>query len=495
MDEVVTTEIALNGPGLWAFLAYLGVAFAIGLWATRFSSGGLSEFFLAGRGLNRWVVALSAVVSGRSSWLLLAVSGLAYVQGLSALWVSVGYIVVEFLLFWSYAGRLRRFSEVHDSLTVPDVFAHRFRRQAGLLRLAVVAVILLFVPTYVGSQFMAGGRTFAASFGVSETVGVWATAGIVLAYTVLGGFLAVSLTDMLQALFMLVALVVLPAVAIVGLGGWGALIERLDALDPTLTDPLALSTLTLVGWLGIGLGSPGNPHIMVRYLSIDDPAQLRASALVGTAWNTLMAGGAIATGLAARAWFGDAYLGDREAIYQTLAAQELHPVVFGVVIASVFAAIMSTTDSQLLVAASAVVRDVYQQLLRRGETLDDRRLVVLSRLVVLVLVAASVGLGLLDWELINTFVLLAWAGLGAALGPPALLAMYWRRTTGPGALAGLVAGALLTFLGHAHRQDWFGGLYELVPAFVGGLAVTVLVSLVTRPEASPGASDGEPAGG
>jgi len=480
MDDVLTTDIALNGPGLWAFVAYLAVAFGIGLWATRFSSGGLSEFFLAGRGLNRWVVALSAVVSGRSSWLLLAVSGLAYVQGLSALWLSVGYVVVEFALFWSYAGRLRRFSEAHDSLTVPDFFAHRFDDRRGLLRLAVVAVILLFVPTYVGSQFMAGGRTFAASFGVSDTLGVWATAGIVLAYTVLGGFLAVSLTDMLQAVFMLVALVVLPVVAIAGLGGVGALVERLDAIDPSLTDPMALGAVTLIGWLGIGLGSPGNPHILVRYMSIDDPAQLRASALVGTLWNVLMAAGAIATGLAARAWFGDAFLGDREAIYQALAAQELHPAVFGVVIASVFAAIMSTTDSQLLVAASAVVRDVYGQVLRRGDDLDPRQMVRLSRVVVVLLVIVSVALGLADWDLINTFVLLAWAGLGASLGPPALLALYWRGTTRAGALAGVLVGAVMTFVGHTHRADWFGGMYELVPAFGAGLAATLLVSLVTR---------------
>jgi SSS family solute:Na+ symporter len=485
MEAALQPDLTVNGAALWAFVGYLAVVFAIGLWASRFSSSGVNEFFLAGRSLNRWVVALSAVVSGRSSWLLLAVSGLAYVQGLSALWVSVGYIVVEFLLFWDYARRLRRFSEARDCLTLPDFFAARFGggRGTGPLRVLVVLVILAFVPTYVGSQFMAGGKAFAAGFGLDDTTGVTITAVIVLAYTVLGGFLAVSLTDMLQALFMLVALVVLPVVAISGLGGTGALFDRLTAIDPALVDPFAISSVALIGALGIGLGSPGNPHILVRYMSIDDPDQLRACAILGTLWNTIMATGALATGLAARAWFPDLLLDDREAVYPVLAAQELHPVVFGIVIASVFAAIMSTTDSQLLVAASAVVRDVYQQVMHAGETLDQARLVRLSRVVIVVLVLISVILGLLDWELIHWFVLLAWAGLGAALGPTSILALYWRRTTRAGVMAGMITGAVTTFVWRFAIKDAAGGLYELVPAFGLAALVTVLVSLVTVPPA------------
>jgi SSS family solute:Na+ symporter len=500
MHDVGSPTIALHGSAVWAFIGYLALVFAIGVWATRRSSQGVDAFFLAGRSLNRWVVALSAVVSGRSSWLLLAVSGLAYRDGVSAAWASVGYIVVEFVLFWDYAGRLRRFSEARDCITLPDFLAARFADKRGVLRLLLVVVILAFLPTYVGAQFKAGGKAFAAGFGMDETSGVLTTAGIVLVYTAMGGFLAVAITDMLQAVFMIVALVVLPVAAIWHMGGVGPLWDGLAAIDPTLVDPFAIAPLALLGYLAIGLGSPGNPHILVRYMSIDDPEQLRASAVVGTVWNVIMAAGAVATGLAARLYFGDGFLApgaDTEQVYPTLAAAHLPPVVFGVVVASVFAAIMSTTDSQLLVAASAVVRDLYQKILKRDQEVDPKRLVVMSRVVVFVLVVISTGLGLMESELVFWFVLLAWAGLGAALGPTSLLALYWRRTTLAGVAAGMLVGGVTTFVWRMWLKE-STGLYELVPAFVLGLLATVLVSLVTRPPAdtddsfevmtSPGAS-------
>lgn len=285
-DAAEPANALAKGPALASFAAYLVLVVGIGVWASRFSSTGMSAYFLAGRSLNRWVVALSAVVSGRSSWLLLGLTGLAYVRGLSALWAAVGYVVVEFLLFWDYAGRLRRFSEAHDCITLPDFFAARFADR-GALRVVIVAVFLVFLPTYVGAQFAGGGKAFASSFGLSQTTGLWLTAGIVLVYTVLGGFLAVSLTDMLQAVFMVLALVVLPIVAITGAGGWSAVAA---ALDPALLDPMALTGGALIGFVGIGLGSPGNPHILVRYMSIDDPDQLRTAAWVGTTWNVLKIG-------------------------------------------------------------------------------------------------------------------------------------------------------------------------------------------------------------
>ena len=219
---------------------------------------------------------------------------------------------------------------------------------------------------------------------------------------------------------MLFALVVLPMVAIAVQGGLAVVVAELDELDPKLIDPAAIAFGTLIGFLGIGLGSPGNPHILVRYMSIDDPEQLRYSAVVGTIWNVLMAWGAVFIGLAGRAWFPSADLlpnGDVENLYPTLAQQNLPPVLFGLVVASVFAAIMSTADSQLLVAASSLVRDLYEKVWRRGRTLDQRRLVRYSRLVIVVLVALALALGLWASELVFWLVLFAWGGLGAAFGP------------------------------------------------------------------------------
>ncbi len=475
---------SLPGPGgfefLAAFIGYLVLVIGIGVWATRFSSAGMGNYFLAGRSLNKWVVALSAVVSGRSSWLILGLSGLAYTQGASALWASVGYIVVEFLLFWSYAGRLRRFSERHDCITLPDFFAARFEDK-GLLRGLLVVVFLIFLPTYVGAQFLAGGKAFSAGLGLGLTEGVLVTAAIVLGYTVLGGFLAVSLTDVMQAAVMVFSLVVLPLVVMTDAGGWDAVTATLSALDPALIDPMALGTGALIGLLGIGLGSPGNPHILVRYMSIKDPNQLRASAVVGTAWNVVMAFGAVMIGLVGRAVLTDpAQLtgADPENLAIDLARSHLHPALFGVVAASIFAAIMSTTDSQLLVAASSVVRDFWQMLVRRGEPLSERAGVMASRWVVVGLVVVSVVLGLHGGDLVFWFVLLAWAGLGASLGPTSILALYWRGTTRAGVVAGIITGVVVVAVWR--WQDWFG-LYELVPAFILAGVVTVVVSLFTRP--------------
>lgn len=476
--------IEVSAAALVAFLVYLALLVAIGVGSARFSSAGLSEFFLGGRKVNRVVVALSAVVSGRSSWLLLGVTGMAFTRGASALWAVTGYTVVEALLFLFYAPRLRRFSERHDSLTLPDFFADRFG-DSGALRVVLAAVILVFMVAYVAAQFVGGGKAIGASFGLAPSVGILITAGIVLGYTVLGGFMAVSLTDTVQAVFMLFALLVLPWIAIAELGGWGAMTAELATLDPGLPDPLALSVGAGLGFVGIGLGSPGNPHILVRYMSIRSARQLRFAALVGTTWNVLMGAGAVLIGMAGRAWIHDVAMlpqADPENLFPVLAQQHLPAVLFGVVVAAIFAAIMSTADSQLLVAASTVVRDVYEKVIRRGRPLSQRALVVLSRLVVTGIVLLALVLGWLADDLVFWLVLFAWAGLGAALGPTSILALFWPRTTRAGVFAGLTAGTLTTFIWY-FTPTLKQSLYELIPAFAAGLLATVVVSLLTEPPA------------
>ena len=482
MQEGLTPGVDLPGSALAAFLGYLALVVAVGLLSARFSSAGIGEFFVGGRRMGRFVVALSAVVSGRSAWLLLGVTGMAYARGASAVWAVVGYIVVELLLFVGYAPRLRRFSEAYDCITLPDFFAERFEDRNGLLRLVLVPIVLIFMVSYVAAQFVAGGKAFSASFGIEPAAGVALTAAIVLAYTVLGGFLAVSLTDLFQAVFMILALVALPVLAILDRGGLSQVLDELAALDPALVDPGAIGLGALVGFLGIGLGSPGNPHILVRYMSIKDPRQLRAAALIGTFWNVVMAWGALFVGLAGRVYFPLTEMlpgGDTENLYPMLARQHLHPLLLGMVIASIFAAIMSTADSQLLVAASSVVRDFYQKVLRRDRQLAPRRLVLLSRLVVIALVAVALGLGFLAQDLVFWLVLFAWAGLGAALGPTSILALYWRGTTRAGVLAGLLTGTATTILWRS-EPALSSRLYELVPAFVLSLAATWAVSRLTR---------------
>jgi len=482
-----------SAPGALAgFALYLLAMVAIGIATSRASSGGLTSFFLANRSLGKMVVALSAVASGRSSWLLLGFSGLAFVRGASVLWAAVGYVVVEALMFWSLARRLRRFSGARQCLTVPDVLAERVGEGRGVLRALLVLVVLSFTVPYLGAQFLAGGKTFHALFGMSQTGGIALTAFIVLAYTVMGGLLAVSITDVVQAWFMLLALLFIPVAALLDLGGMGGVRDELVRLDPALVDPFAISAGALIGFLGIGLGSPGQPHILVRYMSIKDERQLRSAAFVGTFWNVVMALGAAAIGLVARAQFGDVSAlaaGDRENAYTALAAAHLPPFLLGLVCASIFAAIMSTADSQLLVAASAVVRDFYSKLVlgRAGSDgapriIDDRRMVRISRVVIVVLCGLALSIASFGGGIVFWLVLFAWAGMGAALGPAVVLSCYWRRTTRAGLIAGIVAGTA-TVITWPLVPAWKAAVYELIPAWIVGATAIVAVSLITQPPA------------
>jgi sodium/proline symporter len=482
-DAPATIEITANPYAVASFVVYLLIVIGIGVLSARFSSTGVSHFFVGGRKMHRFVVALSAVVSGRSAWLLLGVTGMAYTIGASATWAVVGYIVAEMFLFLFYATRLRRFSEAYDCVTVPDFYAARFGDRSGVLRTILIVIILIFMVGYVSAQFVGGGKAFAGSFGLSPTTGVILTAAIVVVYTSVGGFLAVSLSDTLQACIMIAALVIVPAAALADRGGLTAVLAELQSFDPTLVDPFALSFGVAIGFLGIGLGSPGNPHIIVRYMSIADPDQLRFSAVVGTIWNVVMAWGALFIGLVGRVYFPDVTMlpgADTEQLYPILAQQQLHPVFFGVVVASIFAAIISTADSQLLVAASSVVRDFYEKILHRDDVIPQRRLVLYSRIVVMLLVIGALIFGVLAEDLVFWLVLFAWAGLGAAIGPTSILALFWRRTTRAGVMAGLVAGTVVT-IAWEKTPYLATRMYELVPAFFAALLVTVVVSWLTRP--------------
>ncbi|HSJ08124.1 MAG TPA: sodium/proline symporter [Longimicrobiales bacterium] len=481
----MTPIIPVDAWAVAAFIGYLVLLVGIGVASARFSSAGLSEFFIGGRRMHRAVVALSAVVSGRSAWLLLGVTGMAWAMGASAIWAVAGYTVAELLLFLFYAPRLRRFTERRDAITLPDFFAARFGDDDGRLRMLLSAIILIFMVGYVAAQFVGGGKAISASFGLTPTTGVLLTAIIVLAYTALGGFVAVSITDTVQGLLMLVGLVLLPLLTIIDRGGMGVVVNELVAMQPSLLDPAALAFGAFVGFVGIGLGSAGNPHILVRYMSIRDPRQFRFAALVGTTWNVVMGVGAVIVGLAGRVYFPDIAMlpgADTENLYPVLAQQHLPPVLFGVIVASIFAAIMSTADSQLLVATSAVVRDVYEKVLHRDDALDPLRLVVLSRVVVVALVAFALFVGMVAQELVFWLVLFAWAGLGAAIGPTSILALFWRGATRSGVMAGMLTGTVTTIVWY-FTPALKGFVYELIPAFALGLIATVVVSRATRPPA------------
>ena len=430
--------------------------------------------------MNRFVVALSAVVSGRSAWLILGVSGIAFLQGLSAIWAVLGYTIVELFLFIYYAPRLRIFTEKYDCITIPDFYAARFNDKSGILRGLIVLIFVMFMVAYVAAQFAAGGKAFFAHFSISQLNGLLITAGIVLLYTLLGGFMAVSYTDVIQGFMMILALAILPLAGVHHVGGWKTFSAEIGTIDHQLLSISGISTIALLGYLGIGLGSPGNPHILVRYMSINDPAQFRYTAIVGTIWNLFMGFGAVLIGLVGRMLFIELNAlpgADTENIFIALANDLLHPSLVGLVLASVFAAIMSTADSQLLVAASSIVRDLYEKIIKKDSKISSKKLSTYSRITITALVILAVLLGIYSKDLIFWFVLFAWAGLGASIGPTSLLALFWKKTTKAGVFTGLLSGTatVIIWKSNTYLDELF---YELVPAFFISLVSTIIVSLI-----------------
>lgn len=472
-----------------AFIGYFVMMLLIGVWTTRFSSAGVREYFVGGRSVSRFIVGLSAVASARSAWVFLALVGLAYTQGVSAIWYVVGFTIAEMFLFFFFAPKVRRFSEQTDAITVPDMLAARLGDRLNILRVVIVVTILLFFLPYISAQFVGGGKSLAGAFRLEESYGILITAGVIMIYTFLGGFMAVSITDTIQACFMLFGLITLPVIVIIREGG---LVAMLSQLDPGMIDPMKITIGAWIGAVGLGLGSVGNPHITVRYMSIRDPDELRFSAVIATVWCVLMTWGAVFVGLAGRVAFPDKSAlpdADPQKVFPVLTETFLHPVLAGMVLAAVFAAIMSTADSQLLVTVSALVRDFYQKTLGGARRLSERGLVLLSRSVVVALVFVAVYLGMGFSGQLHDLIVLAWSGLGASLGPVMLMAFLWKRTTLLGAIGAMIAGVATVLVWTKlelfidGKQQTLKAAYvdEIVPAFFVALIVGIVVSLISCP--------------
>ncbi len=482
----------LSDPVAFAvFVITLLLPIAVGLWAMRRTKD-QSDYFVGGRAMGLFTVALSAVSSGRSSWLVLGLSGMAWKMGLGAVWAIVGYIAVEAVQFVTIGKRLRRETQEQGSITLLDYFAARFDDRRHVVRLVGAAIIGVFITAYVAAQFNAGAKTLTTALEIPLWVSLLAAGALILIYMVLGGFVAVAYNDVIRAIIMLMGLVVLPVVGLVELGGWDALGSQLGSLAPDHLSLTAVGLGAMIGFVGIGLGSPGQPHIVVRYMSIDDERNLTLSAVVGTFWNVVLGLGAICIGLIGRVVvpeIGGMPNEDPEMVYLVLSSAYFGPVLYGLLVGGVFAAILSTADSQLLVVASTVVRDIWEQVIKRGETIDERDKLMLSRVVVVVSGLLAMALAYVAKDLVFWLVLFAWGGLGAALGPVLILGLYWKRTSRAGAVAGMLTGTAITMVWKLWLKEPTG-LYELIPAFFGALVVVVLVSLVWPDRAALPEADG-----
>ncbi|MCC9195416.1 sodium/proline symporter PutP [Arthrobacter sp. zg-Y820] len=466
---------------LIAMAIYMLAMLAIGWWAYRRTTD-LDDYMLAGRDLKPGVAALSAGASDMSGWLLMGLPGAIYVSGLVEGWIAVGLTAGAWLNWKFVAPRLRSYTLVsNNSITVPSFLENRLKDRSRVLRVVSGLIILIFFTFYVSSGMVAGGVFFESSFGSSYLIGMLIVAGVTIAYTLFGGFLAASYTDVVQGLMMLVALVMVPLVGLTQVGGLGGMTDSLREINPDMLDPIAGGTAVgVISALAWGLGYFGQPHIIVRFMALRSPQDAVAGRRIGVAWMLLTVIGAIMTALIGAAYFqqNDLTLADPEAVFLSLAQFFFHPLVAGFVLAAVLAAIMSTISSQLIVTSSALVEDLYKIAFKRDAS--PRSLVMLGRMGVLLVSVVSILIALDRNASILELVGFAWAGFGAAFGPTILLALYWRRLTTAGALTGMIAGAAVAFLwGTFEMPGVLGDVYEIIPGFIINLVLTVVVSRLT----------------
>ena len=470
---------------------YFALMLGIGLYAWRKSTSDVAGYMLGGRQLTPSVAALSAGASDMSGWMLLGLPGAMYVAGLSAGWIAVGLFIGAFANYLIVAPRLRVYTEVaRDAITIPDYFDKRFEDRSRMLRVISSLVIVVFFTLYTSSGLVAGGKLFETSFGLDYTMGLWITAGVVLAYTMVGGFLAVSLTDFVQGCIMFVALVLVPVVALMNVGGIGEVAETVRGVDPGLLNVFqgatAISIISAMAW---GLGYFGQPHIIVRFMAVRSVRDIPMTRNIGMSWMLVTLVGALATGLVGLAYATRTGLEvtDPETIFILLSDVLFDPLITGFLLAAILAAIMSTISSQLLVSSSSLVEDFYGVFLRKDA--PQKELVMIGRLAVLGVSLAAIYLAWNPENSVLGLVANAWAGFGAAFGPLVILSLTWKRMTRNGALAGIVVGAA-TVLVWIYAPVLADGaklssvIYEIVPGFVLSFLAIVAVSLMGKPPAA-----------
>lgn len=458
-------------------VTYLLAMLAIGTAAARLTRSP-EDFFLAGRSLGAWVTAISSTAASESGWVVLGFVGMAYTEGAAALWTAPGCLMGYWINLYWLAPRLRRETAARGSLTLPDFLEDRFGGGGHLLRVLSVLVIFASLCGYVAAQMTATGKAMAAILDVTYAQGILIGGAVIVVYTFLGGFRAVSWTDFVQGLIMAFALVVMPLVVLFHTGGYGAAMASLAAADPDLVTlaggrgGFALFGF-MVGLLGIGLGYPGQPHVITRYMAASGDEEIRRTQVIAMVWGVFVFYGAGLLGMVGRLLMPG--LKDPEQLFPLLSRQLLHPALAGVMLAAILSAIMSTVSSQLLVAASSVSHDLMEKVFGLART--GRASLWAGRASVVILGGAAALVALQDVRVVFWFVLFAWSGLGAAFGPLLLLGLTTERVTRWGALAGVVTGFGVTvawkLTGLSDRL-----IYELVPAFfLSALAVLAFSAL------------------
>ncbi|MFL0199255.1 sodium/proline symporter PutP [Exiguobacterium acetylicum] len=474
--------------GMWfAILLYLGLMVALGVIA-YYRTKNMNDYMLGGRTIGPVVTALSAGASDMSGWLLMGLPGAMYATGLSSGWIVVGLLLGAYANWLLVAPRLRAYTaHAGDAITIPDYFEKRFHDKSGVLRTVSAGVILIFFIMYASSGFVAGGRLFEAVFGLEYTTGLWILAGVVIAYVFLGGFLAVSWTDVVQGMIMVIALLIVPAVALTLSGGINDTLETIRSTDGSKLELFkGTTTIGIISLLAWGLGYFGQPHIIVRFMAIRNLHEMKSARRVGMIWMTFSIVGAMVTGLIGYAYFTQqsAGLKNPENVFIQLSRDLFPGFITGLLLAALLAAIMSTISTQLLVSSSAATNDFYHRFFKRDAS--DRELMIMGRVMVLVVAVLAILLSFGAQKSILTLVGYAWAGFGSAFGPVVLFSLLWRRMNKTGALASMITGSVVVIAWILINQNvsglpsYISEMYEMIPAFIASTIALVIGSLVTK---------------
>ncbi|MDJ0940100.1 MAG: sodium/proline symporter [Woeseiaceae bacterium] len=463
--------------------AYLVILAALAIWSRK-ETHSLAGYFLAGKKLPFWVVAFSANATGESVWLLLGLTGMGYAFGVQAYWVVVGEIIGLTLSWMLISRRLKALGDETDSITLPDVLAAKFIDRWHLIRGVAVTIILVMVTTYVTSQMVGTGKAFNGFIEMNYQLGVVVGAVIIIGYTFIGGYKAVSYTDVVQGILMTLGLIAVPVAAISAANGLSGVSESLNAQDPALLSMFAPLEDGISGWIfiisfaAIGLPFLGVPQMLIRYMSAKDDTEVKKARGMSIFIMILLLAGAVTAGVAGRALYPE--LDDRELIFPTLASDLFPPLITGLLFVAVLSAIMSTVDSLLLLASSAIVRDTMQKIV--GSTKSDRELANYGKVVTIIIGVIAVAFAVPEAKFIFWFVLFSWSGLGAAFGPTILCLLYYKKITAAGIVAGMVGGFGTSVIWVLAFKSDFHNLYEAIPGFAVGFIACLTVSRLTYQE-------------
>ncbi len=467
----------MSDPTLVTFVVYFIFLLGIGFYFYR-RSVSIEDYLLGGRGMGAWVTALSAQASDMSGWLLMALPGAIYLGGVGEIWIAIGLFVGTVLNWTLVSARLRVYTQKTNTITLPSFFEQRFGDRTGLLRVVSAVIILIFFTIYASSGLVATGKLFESIFdNVEYKQAVIIGGGVIIAYTFLGGFLAVCWTDLFQGTLMVLALVIVPALAYLSVGGIDQISQAMTNIQKSIIpegeQPGVLLIISAMAW---GLGYFGQPHILTRFMSIKSVGKLSESMAIAIIWVFISLAGAVAVGLIGIGMFDNLTGGEEEKVFIRMIDKLFNPWVGGIMLAAILSAIMSTVDSQLLVSSSALTEDFYQKAIKKDAS--EKEIILVGRICVIIISAIALVLALSPNDTILGIVAYAWGGFGAAFGPVVLFGLFSRRTSWQAALAGMVTGTVVLVVWKLTKLDAY--MYEIVPGFICNCLTIFLVNAFIR---------------